>query len=219
MAVTPEEPHPFVNTYHNSATPPAPDVPAELADFMMAIEPILAATAELARVVTHSHQGACTQLIGEGWAHARKFFSLSEKYAQWADYASPPTGFGIHAYAHTLHGPLRMTDEELRAHPKWRNFGAELGKHPPMRAWLMVPLTGSDGDNYGLIQASDRIEGDFTEQDEINLVRLGSLTSAALDALACVHLADYRAKLATMTEARKADIPPGEAANDSEGGS
>jgi hypothetical protein len=27
-------------------------------------------------------------------------------------------------------------------------------------------------ENYGFIQASDRLEGDFTEQDEANLVRL-----------------------------------------------
>jgi hypothetical protein len=44
-----------------------------------------------------------------------------------------------------------------------------------MRGWLAVPLIGSDGANYGFIQASDRLEGDFTEQDEANLVRLASL--------------------------------------------
>ena len=38
------------------------------------------------------------------------------------------------------------------------------------------------------IQASDRLEGDFTEQDEANLVRLATLTSLALDALAQLHL-------------------------------
>jgi GAF domain-containing protein len=45
-----------------------------------------------------------------------------------------------------------------------------------MRGWLAVPLIGSDGENYGFIQASDRLEGDFTEQDEANLLRLASLT-------------------------------------------
>ena len=27
-----------------------------------------------------------------------------------------------------------------------------------MRGWLAVPLIGSDGDNYGFIQVSDRLE-------------------------------------------------------------
>jgi GAF domain-containing protein len=65
-----------------------------------------------------------------------------------------------------------------------------------MRGWLAVPLIGSDGQNYGFIQASDRIEGDFTEQDQALLVRLAALTSTALDALAQLHLPDYRRKVA-----------------------
>lgn len=190
----------FVNTHHNASTPPPADVPADLAAFMVAIDPILASTAELARVVAYAHQGACTQLIGEGWAYAHKFFSLSEKYAEWADYGVPAVGFGIHAYARSLRTPLRLTDAQLRAHPEWRNFGHEIDRHPPMRGWLVAPLTGSDGENYGLIQASDRIEGDFTEQDEINFVRLASLTSTALDALAQVYLAEYRVKIAALRE-------------------
>ena len=44
-----------------------------------------------------------------------------------------------------------------------------------MRGWLAVPLIGSDGQNYGFIQISDPLEGDFTEQDEANLLRLASL--------------------------------------------
>jgi hypothetical protein len=72
----------------------------------------------------------------------------------------------------------------ISAHDKWRNFGDQIDKHPPMRGWLAVPPIGSDGENYGFIQASDRLEGEFTEQDEANLVRLAALTSTALDALA-----------------------------------
>jgi GAF domain-containing protein len=187
----------FLNTYHNASTPPPADVPEDLAKFMLAIDPILASTAELARVLADAHQGACAQLIGEDWKYARKYFSLSEKYADWADYKVAAVGFGIHAYAHTINKPLRLTDAELRSHPEWRNFGRELDR-PPMRGWLVAPLIGSDGENYGFIQASDRIEGDFTEQDETNFVRLASLTSSALDALARVYLADYRAKLADL---------------------
>jgi GAF domain-containing protein len=163
---------------------------------MLAADPVLVEAAELARVLARAHQGAAVQLIGEGWAHARKYISLSEKYAEWADYRAPAKGSGIHAYAHEVSGPIRLTDEELRAHDKWRNFGDEIDNHPPMRGWLAAPLIGSDGANYGFIQTSDRLEGDFTEQDEANLVRLAALTSTALDALAQLHLPDYRRKVA-----------------------
>jgi len=81
-------------------------------------------------------------------------------------------GYGIHAYAHKVRRPIRLTDEA-------------------------VPLIGFDGQNYGFIQASDRLEGDFTEQDEANLVRLATLTSAARDGLAQLHLPNYQDKVGT----------------------
>ena len=129
------------------------------------------------------------------WSQARKYFSLSEKYAEWADYNTPAVGFGIHAYLTKTNKAMRLTQPELDAHPEWRNFGTEQGKHPPMRGWLAMPIIGSDGLNYGLIQSSDKYQGDFTETDEMNLSRLAKLTSTALDALAQVHLPEYRKKL------------------------
>ena len=197
----------FLNTYHNASTAPSRNVPADLAGFMLAADPVLAEAAELARVLARAHQGAATQLIGEGWAHARKHFSLSEKYAEWADYRAPAKGFGIHAYAHEVSAPIRLTDEELRAHDEWRNFGDQVDDHPPMRGWLAVPLIRSDGANYGFIQASDRLEGEFTEQDEANLVRLAALTSIALDTLAQLHLPDYRRGVARRSSGSTSDDP------------
>jgi GAF domain-containing protein len=191
----------FLNSYHNASTPPPPDLRPDLAAFMLAADPILSDAAEIARVLVRAHQAAAVQLIGKGWANARKFFSLSEKYAAWADYDAPAQGIGIHAYAHTVDRPIRLTDQQLRAHPEWRDFGPEASRHPPMRGWLVAPLIGSDGQNYGFIQASDRLEGDFTEQDEANLVRLASLTSAALDALAQLHLPDYRERIGSTPSA------------------
>ena len=73
-----------------------------------------------------------------------------------------------------------------------------------MRGWLAVPLIGSDGVNYGFLQASDRLDGDFTEQDEANLARLATLTATALDALAQLHLPEYRARIAAR-EGRNAE--------------
>jgi GAF domain-containing protein len=195
----------FLNSYHNGSTPPSPDLRPDLAAFMLAVDPVLSDAAELAPVLVRAHQAAATQLIGEGWANARKFFSLSEKYAEWADYRTPAQGIGIHAYAHQVSEPIRLTDEELRSHPEWRNLGDEVDDHPPMRGWLAVPLIGSDGENYGFIQASDRLEGDFTEQDEANLVRLAALTSMALDALAQLHLPGYRRKVAERSSGSTPD--------------
>lgn len=186
---------PSINTYHNASTPPKPGEKPELSAFNDAADGVLAHAAELARVVANAHQGAATQLVGNDWSGARKYFSLSEKYAAWTNYKTPAVGFGIHNYLLKVNHPLRLTQKELEAHPEWRGFGTEFGKHPPMRGWLTAPLVGSDGLNYGLLQASDRTQGDFTETDESQLVRLAALTSAALDALALVYLPEYRQKM------------------------
>ena len=118
----------FLNTYHNASLPPSPDVPENLTSFMLAADRVLAEAAELARVLARAHQAAATQLIGEGWAHTRKYCSLPERYAGWADDRAPAKGYGVYAFAHQVSRPIRLTDEELRAHPEWRNFGDEAAR-------------------------------------------------------------------------------------------
>lgn len=186
------EDQPSVNTYHNKRMPPKPSEQPHMVSFHNAADRVLAEAVELARVVAHAHQSAATQMVNGDWSEVRKYFSLSEKYASWADYRTPAVGWGIHAFIVKTNRPLRLTQAELEAHPEWRNFGTERGKHPPMRGWIAIPLIGSDGLNYGLIQVSDRYEGEFTAEDEEHLARLAKLTSAALDALAMAYLPDYR---------------------------
>ena len=45
----------FLNSYHKASTPPGPDVPAELAAFMLAVDLIMTQAAELARVLARAH--------------------------------------------------------------------------------------------------------------------------------------------------------------------
>jgi hypothetical protein len=134
---------------------------------MLAADPVLADAAELARILARAHQGAAAQLIGEGWAHARKYFSLSEKYAEWAITERRPR---IRDPRVRTRGQ-RADPPDRRGAPRPRQV-AELRQRdrqaPPDAGWLAVPLIGSDGANYGFIQASDRLEGEFTEQDEAN---------------------------------------------------
>jgi hypothetical protein len=85
------------------------------------------------------------------------------------------------------------------------DFGEEVDDHPRMRGWLAVALIGSDGENHGFIQASDRLEGEFTEQDETHLVRRAALTSTALDALARLRLPDDRRKVAARPAGSTSD--------------
>ncbi len=143
---------------------------------------ILSNAVELIRVLIGAHQSAIAIVVQEDWSSIRKFFSLSEKYAAWADYKTPATGYGTHGWLLRHNKPVRMTQAELEAHPEWKAFGTEADKHPPMRGWLAAPLVGRDGTNWGLLQLSDKYEGDFTEEDEKHFIMFAELVSETLEA-------------------------------------
>lgn len=159
----------------------APDAIDE--DFASAANAALERAVELARDLIGAHQAAAAVIVEGDWRSARKFFSLSAKYAAWAEYRTPAKGFGSHAWLLSETRPVRLTQTELEAHPAWRGFGHEAGRHPPMRGWLAAPILDRAGKNWGLFQLSDRYEGEFTPADEARLVRLTALLAQTLEAL------------------------------------
>ncbi|WP_294255923.1 PAS domain-containing protein [uncultured Sphingomonas sp.] len=126
-----------------------------------------------ARRIIGAHQAVVSLTQGEDWAQIIPYIDLSGKYAGWRTYATPADGSGIYALVCETNRPLRLTQAELEAHPRWRGFGAHAQDHPPMRGWLAVPLVGRDGRNLGLIQLSDKQDGsEFDEDDEAIIVQL-----------------------------------------------
>src|SRR5579883_1184884 len=134
-----------------------------------------------ARDIIEAHQSVTSLTIDENWAQAIHTISLSDKYAQWHNYNEKPTGAGIYNLVCKMQRPMRMTQAELEAHPAWRGFGKEAKKHPPMRGWLAAPFTNNHGKSIGLIQLSDKYEGEFTEADEAILVQLAQIASSAIE--------------------------------------
>jgi serine phosphatase RsbU (regulator of sigma subunit) len=113
---------------------------------------------------------------------------MGGQYAAWLDYDQMPDGSGIYALVCETNQPLRLSQGQLEAHPRWRGFGEHAPQHPPMRGWLAAPLTRRDGTNLGLIQLSDKrgVDADgrpaeFDSQDEALLVQLAQLASLALE--------------------------------------
>jgi GAF domain-containing protein len=156
--------------------------------FAEAVDRALRLTAEIARNLVGAHQGAAALLVSGDWKHARKWFSLSSKYADWDEYRAPAVGVGLHTLVVTENRPIRLTQAQVEAHPAWRGFGNEAANHPPMRGWLAVPLIGQDKHNYGLLQLSDKYnDADFTEEDESHLIQLAQLTAMTLDALRTIY--------------------------------
>jgi GAF domain len=154
---------------------------SELAD---RVDAILRRTCSLARALTGAEQSALKLWVDEEPSNARKYFSLSSKYAAWHDYQPDPAGLGLHGLEIPPGEVIRLTQAEVEAHPAWRAFGSEAGKHPPMRGWLATAVCGEGGRRYGLLQLSDKQgDADFTEEDSASIRELAALVGDTLDAL------------------------------------
>lgn len=151
--------------------------------FAQAANRALRDAVELLRRLVPSHQSAAAVIVEEDWSSARKYFSLSPKYAAWAEYHAPAVGVGTHRWLTAQRAPVRLTQAELEAHPAWLGFGYEADRHPPMRGWLAAPLLDSSGTCWGLLQLSDRLTGDYTAADEAALVRFADLLALTLESL------------------------------------
>jgi PAS domain S-box-containing protein len=139
------------------------------------------AVTEAAREIIGAHQAVTELTFDVTEAQAIPCVSLSEKYAAWRDHDERSDMSGLDSLVCEANRPVRMTQAELEAHPQWRGFGKEATGHLPMRGWLAAPLVGSDGQNLGLIQLSDRYEAEFTADDEAILVQLAQMASVAIE--------------------------------------
>ncbi len=68
-----------------------------------------------------------------------------------------------------------------------------------MRGWLAAPLIDRQGTNWGLVQLSDKYEGEFTEEDERRFVQFVRLISMHLETL-------WEVRNLQKANARKADL-------------
>jgi PAS domain S-box-containing protein len=141
---------------------------------------LLQRVADIAREVVGAHQSVISLNTGNGAAQLISAISLSDRYAAWREYDANSDGSGIYSLVVEKGEPMRLTQAELEAHPAFTGFGGEAGKHPPLRGWLAAPLLSSDGKAIGLIQLSDKADGEFTADDEEIVAHLAQLAVLAI---------------------------------------
>lgn len=146
------------------------------------VEATMQETVDQARAVVSVHLAVVSLTVaGAEQSRTVNAVSHSDKYANCRDFVRFSHGCGLYAEVVESNHPMRLTQPELEAHPRWTGFGDDAGTNPPMRGWLAVPLTGRNGENIGLLQLSDKYEGDFTLQDQYVSVELAQLASIAIE--------------------------------------
>jgi PAS domain S-box-containing protein len=159
----------------------------------------LQAITDAARSIIGAHQAVCSMTSGPEWSQSINAVSLSDKYAAWQGYGGAADGSGIYAWICEGNRTVRLSQAELAAHPRWQGFGGHASQHPPMRGWLATALIGGDGRNLGLIQLSDKIDGDFDDADEAIVVQLAGFAASAIErtqAEAALQESERRLRLA-----------------------
>ena len=150
----------------------------------LSAERMLQTITDTARDIVGCHQSITLFLVGRtagqrAGGRTSAFASFSEKYATWKG-----RDLRLDAIAATLvaqsRTATRMTEAELRDHPDWE-IVAQVDIPPIRGGMLAAPLTGRDGTNLGIIYLSDRLDGDFTNDDEAILVQLAQMASIALE--------------------------------------
>ena len=138
-----------------------------------------------ARLMIGAHQCALSYVPDGNFKAATHTHSFSKKYEKYNSYDVMPTGEGIYGVIVEQKVPVRLTQEELVSHPRWKHFSdlkdARGLEHPAMAGWLAIPILRRDGGFVGILQLSDKFEGEFTEEDQNLLARLGSVISPTFD--------------------------------------
>ena len=166
----------------------------------------LQAVADQSRHVIGANQAVVSLSTGQGWAQMVSALSVSERYAHYRGSLPMPDGSGIYAMACETGRPLRLTQEQMLAHPRFRHFGGRTD-HPTLRGLLAVPLVDRNGGNIGLLLLSDKEAGDFNERDEYVALEMSQLASIAIEnARLLQQVLDFNAGLEARIAERTAEL-------------
>lgn len=141
----------------------------------LALDSLLQVITDQARRIIGARQ-AFTTLLPKGDRTQSLTCTSAEEGEQ--SLAFPPERSEMFVLACSLNKPVRITAGAQGSHT-WRSMmkSSEAARD----GWLAAPLLTRDGRNLGLIQLSQKISGEFTEDDEAILVHLTHMASVAID--------------------------------------
>jgi len=139
----------------------------------------LSTVTEQSREILGAHQAALRLEALEAGGTAVNNSSLSTKYSGQGGNLLDPSHTGLYDLLRRLNHPVRFTKAEIEANPGYREA---LGPHPaPSHGFLAAPLRNARGEAVGVLQLSDKYEGDFTEADAGIFAQLAQIASAAIE--------------------------------------
>lgn len=132
---------------------------------------------EQLRLLVGAHQAMLSLADGQGL----DAMSLSERYLDWSAPRLSAEGLALYARACADNQPILLSRAELDA------AGDQASGQLPLLGWLAAPLIDHGGHNLGLIQLSDKFEGDFDQDDLAIAQQFAQMVVAALENIRLVQ--------------------------------
>lgn len=140
----------------------------------LALDSLLQVITDQARSIIGARQAFTTLLPKGAWRESITCASVAEGQHR---FDFPQESSEAFMLACSLNTPLRLAAGAKGAGPLQAMVKDDAMRH----GWLAAPLLTRDGRNLGLIQLAQKLNGDFSEDDEAILVQLSQMASVAID--------------------------------------
>lgn len=134
-----------------------------------------------ARSMIGAHHAVIRVAVDDNWSRVISAASFSDKYSAGKKCDTPAGGLGLDSLLGPVLRPVRLTHEQLAVHPSWNVFGKLAKNRPSLQGWLAVPLFDRLGRNFGLIELTNKENGDFSAEDELRLTHFAKVASLAVE--------------------------------------
>jgi len=148
---------------------------------------LLQRIADDVRLVVGAHQA---RLQVGGSLPDADVVSLSDKYASYRGCARRSDAALVSAAVLERRTPVLLSERELQEHPQWRGLQDDAPGVPPLRGWLALPVFGRDGAPIGLLQLSDKLEGEFDLDDLAVAQQIAQAAAVAIESDALLRRAN-----------------------------
>ncbi|HET7872758.1 MAG TPA: PAS domain-containing protein, partial [Terriglobales bacterium] len=158
----------------------------------LTLDSLLQAITDQARAMIGARQAFTTLLPKGAWHQSMTCVSVAEGEEK---INFPQESSEAFMLACSLNKPLRLPAGARGTGP----LRSVINDDAVRSGWLAAPLVTRDGRNLGLIQLSQKLNGDFSEDDEAILVQLVHMASVAID-----NVRLYREAQEQIAETRRA---------------
>ncbi len=141
----------------------------------LALDSLLQVITDQARNIIGAKYAYTTLLARGAWNQSITCASLADGEPA---FPFPQESSEIFALASNLNTPLRLNPGSKGTNT-WRSVMKAI--EPTRFGWLAAPLLTRDGRNLGLIQLTQKINGEFSADDEAILLQLTHMASVAID--------------------------------------